>query len=665
MVQRIGPETAVVRFRGKTLTEDPAQLRKQLQDMIAADGQNKTETFAYAFVGMDWSEELKFQLAGVTPAALKKVQQALKGVLTALQSEQRVFVDSFGPKVLDDTKKVLAKCKEALRQEEAKYADDVGGPPDMGALRQAAKALAAKRQAADAAAKQAQAANRAMVDQQLPKAEFGSPFPGPQMPYFPDPKLREQAGIANNAWWRLEQEYGALRTDREKAFPVLSIYAQNEDGAAAVRLDDLPTWGPLADYRMKNKLAEECLRRIGNVQEADSQLDLGKAWQLPRMVDATLRNMAAAAHQQRWAHDHAASLAAATAEREELIAAVTLAIMVVTAALTAGAALAVEGSIAAAALSSAAAVGSGLSAGMSIATAYTDLRDYQFRAAAKESALKNAEAISADEPSFFWVAVEIAAALADVGAARAAFHTTTKAIKAVRAGDQVLQSLKAIESSAGGAGEKIIGKVLDEAEASGALQKAIAAEGKQFSEATLAQMKDLISQGLGRTWEEEFEILKSQKRILPFTKEGLEGALGPKTAAKFMAEKGYEQTIGMYHLDTGKVFVRPAAEGDLAHSIVHEMTHRIQGPQSTKYASFIREFEAYAAQREMMRKLCQAYGWKPKSSSWLLEATDWDVAKHIRLEYGYPVPPWVLENPLSPTELDKAFQELTKRLARG
>ncbi len=638
-----------------------------LEELIATRGHAEMQTFAYGFLRMSAEEKLPFQLAGVTPEALTRVQQAMEPVLDKLGSEHKEFLDTFGPKVLADTKIVLSTSKEALHQEEVKYTNTFPAQsvkPDLAGLRKASKALAAKRRAADSAAKAAQEARRAMVDQNLPKAEFGSPFPAPQMPYFPNPELRAKAGTANVAWWRLEQEYGALRTEQEKVFPVLSMYAENEDGGAAERLEDLPTWGPLADWRMTDKLVSECRRRIMNVEEAQSQLNVSKAWQLPRMVDATLKTMTAPPHQQRWAHDQAATLSAEAADREKLIAAVTLAIIVVTAALSGGAALAVEGSVAAATLSAATAVGSGLSAGMSIATAYHELRDYQFKEAARETALKNAESISAESPEFFWVAVAIVGAIADLGAAKIAFQTATRAIRSVRSGEAVLRNLKAIESASGGAGEKIIGKVLEEADASGALQKAIVAEGKQFSEATLTQMKDLIGQSLGRVWDEEFELLKARKRVLPFTKEGLEGVLGPRTAAKVMGEKGYEQTIGMYHLDSGKAFVRPMAEGDLAHSMVHEMTHAIQGPQAAKYANFTREFEAYAAQREMMRQLSTRYGWQPKSSAWLLNANDWDVAKHIRLEYGHPVPPWVLEDPLAPAQLDKAFRELTKRLAR-
>jgi hypothetical protein len=96
--------------------------------------------------------------------------------------------------------------------------------------------------------------------------------------------------------------------------------------------------------------------------------------------------------------------------------------------------------------------------------------------------------------------------------------------------------------------------------------------------------------------------------------------------------------------------------------LVHEMSHAIHGWADSKYAPFIREFEAYAAQRQVMRHLNGTYGWQPKDSAWLLNASDWDVAKHIRLGYGHAVPHWVLEGPTEAKQLEKAFSMLTKRL---
>lgn len=669
MVQRVPPAggSTSISWRGQTLTRDPAQLETVLTNLIGTRGQAEAETFAYSFLRMVDQEKLKLQFAGVDPSELAAVQAAFEPVLKKFQDEQLTYLASFGSAVVEDTTQVLSKSKELLKAEEVKYTDTFPAQqakPDLEGLRTAAKALAAKRRQADAAATAAQTANRAMVDQQAVPAGPTSPFPQPNVPYFPDPRLKDAAGQANGAWWKLEQEYGELRKTSEQTFPVLAMSSANEDGGAAERLEDLPTWGPFADWRMKGKIVDECRRRIMNVEEAQSQLNQSKAWQLPKMVDATLKQRGATPYQQRWAHDNAHKLAAEAADAQALIAGVGIAVIVVTAAATGGAALAVEGSLAAGVFSALGAVGTGVSAGMSIATAYNDIRDYQFDKAATSTDLDKAKSISAGEPSLLWVALDLVAAIADVAAAAAAFQVASKAIKSVQAGTEVVGALRAIEGSSGGASGKIIGRVLEEAEASGALQRAIVAEGKSFAEAELSRMGELIEQGMGRTWGEEFAFLKSQNKVLPFTPEGLEGALGKRTAARFMAGKEFEKTIGMYHLDTGKAFVRPSAEGDLTASIVHEMTHAIQGGQSTTYASFTREFEAYAAQRRMMQQLHGSYGWQPKSSAWLLTASDWDVAKHIRLQYGYAVPPWVLEEPLAAKELDKAFSMLTKRLER-
>ena len=668
VVQRDGPGGATsVPFRGQILTKDTNQLKTMLGNLISTRGQDEATTFAYGFLRMDAPEKFRLQAAGIDPQLLADVQAAFEPVLDAYKKEHEKYLEDFGPSVVADTTTVLNKSKELLQAEEKKYEGDVpeSEKPDLDAIRTAAKALAAKRRLADAAGAKAHAAHRAVIDQNVVPAGPTSPFPQPIVPYFPNPELRDKAYQANDAWWKLEKEYGELRVTHEKKFPVLAMYSSNEDGEAAGRLEDLPTWGPLADYRMKNKILAECQRRIGNVVEAQNQLDVKKAWQLRKMVDASLKAKAATPYQQRWVHDHAAKLAKVEAEEKAFIAGVAIAVVVVTAVATGGAALAVEGTLAAGLFSSLAAVGGAVGAGVSIATAYEDLREYQFQKASRKSALDQAESIASDagEPSLVWVAVELLAAGFEVGAAATAFKTAAKAVKSVHAGQEVVTSLRAIEGAAGGGATKIITRTLEEAEASGVLQKAIVAEGKKFSEAGLSQMGDLISQGLGRTWAEEFALLKQRGKVLPFTQEGLEGALGKKTAQKLMGETGYEKTIGMYHLDTGKAFVRPAAEGDLAASIVHEMTHAIQGPQRGKYANFIREFEAYAAQREMMRHLNRTYGWQPKSSAWLMEATDWQVAKHIRLEYGYTVPHWVLEEPLAAKQLDKAFAQLTKRLA--
>src|SRR5262249_27382772 len=154
--------------------------------------------------------------------------------------------------------------------------------------------------------------------------------------------------------------------------------------------------------------------------------------------------------------------------------------------------------------------------------------------------LDAAHSISRDDPSFFWVALDLVQAGLSVVAAGAAFATATKAIKSVRSGEAVLENLRAIEGASGSAGRKIIGKTVDDAQGSGALQRAIEAEGGQFREAELGRIKDLIAQGLGRQWETEFAALQAEGRVKPLTPEALEGTLGKVKAAEAMKGPGFE-----------------------------------------------------------------------------------------------------------------------------
>jgi hypothetical protein len=660
-----GTATGPIEFRGQSLSDDPGQLRTMLLKLIETSGQGEAETFAYAFLRMDWTEKARLQLAGVEPQHLTAVQNAFEAVLKVVQDEQKHYLESFGPLIVEDTKTVLNKSKELLQQEQLKYTDTPPVQPDLDGLRAAAHELAAKRKAADAAAKAAQAAHRAMIDQNQPKADQGSPFPQPIVPFFPDPKLRDAAHEANDAWWNLEHEYGDLRAKHEAKFPALAMYSANEDGGAAERLDDLPTWGLWADSRMKSKIVMECDERINNVDTALKGLNEDKAWQLPKMIDASLKGRGAAPHEARWVHDEAIKRAVKAAEAQQLIMAVGIAVMVVTAVATGGAALAAEGTVAAAVLGSVAAVGEGLSAGMSIATAYSDLRDFQFDKAASKSDLDAAHSISQDDPSFFWVALDLVQAGLSVVAAGAAFATATKAIKSIRSGEAVLENLMMIEGSGGGAGPKIIAKTVDEAQASGALQRAIVGEGKQFREAELSRIKDLVEQGLGRQWETEFAELQSRGRVLPLTKEAFERAGVVKSEIEELVKKRAFEPDGpmggYYHWDTRTCFIKPGAEGDVSYRVVHEMSHAIQINRN-EYAGFYREFEAFAAQRKMMLRIQELYpAWQPaENDAWLLTANDQKVAEFIRDNYHHDIPPSVLADPLSPKALDNAFGVLAK-----
>ena len=425
-----------VPFRGRMFTIDPDQLRRLLEGLIGELGQSSAETVAYEFLRMGREDRLGLQLRGIDTELIDRVQAAFEPVLKQLQEEQKTFISQFENDAAEATRVVLTRSHEELKKEEEKYTHTLPGHPmpDADSVRAAAKALLDKRKEADVAAEAAMKANREMIDQNKHKAPF--PFlagTAPQMPYFPNPELREKAGKASDAWWKLEEEYGAMRADKEKAFPALAMYAYNEDGMAAARLEDLPTWGLLADWRLMDKISDEAHRRVKANEEAQKDMqDSARVWSLPRMLDLTLKQRKAKAFQERWVKDQAAKVRKAEKEQEEFIAAVAIGVSIVTTALTLGAALPAAGTAGAAVLATMAAGAQAVSTTITIAQAYKHLEQYRREAAASDSALDKANAISGGDPNFLWLALDLVAVVADVAAAKSAFGAMRKTIETAR-----------------------------------------------------------------------------------------------------------------------------------------------------------------------------------------------------------------------------------------
>jgi len=81
-------------------------------------------------------------------------------------------------------------------------------------------------------------------------------------------------------------------------------------------------------------------------------------------------------------------------------------------------------------------------AALSSGTAYAHVQKYVRESAAAGSALDRAKALSSQEPSLFWLAVDIAAAIFDLGMAAKAFTALKSSAKAVQAGRKSVEALK-------------------------------------------------------------------------------------------------------------------------------------------------------------------------------------------------------------------------------
>ncbi|MFD0734663.1 HNH endonuclease [Planotetraspora mira] len=472
-VQRAPPAAAQagVSFQGRFFAGDPAQLRTTLEILVVEKGAEGAESFAYAFLRMGMEDRLRLQLKGTDPALIDQVQAAFEPVLQTFQKERNKYVESFRDEAAAGAQIVLTKSRDALNKERDKYTGE-GWPveePDLDGLRAAAKALAARRHSADAAAAKAKDAFGVMRRQLQTPAHPGSFAPAPIVPYFPDPALREAAGTTNEAWYQEEQSYAKLRTTHEATFPALAMYTDNEDGKAASRLEDLPTWGILADRRLKKNVVTEIDSRIGdNLTASRSLNDKEKAWELPKIIDLTLKGKQAKPFEEKWVRHRVGQVHEEAAERQRLLAAITVGFAVAAGILTAGAAAAPAGLAGTAVLAGLATAAQAGTTALTIATAYQELMDYRFKKATQETSLDRADSIAGDDPSFLWLAVTLVGAIAEVSALKAAFVTLKGSVQAARAARNTVglaEEVVKIRELTPAAGESITNRVKAEIDA--------------------------------------------------------------------------------------------------------------------------------------------------------------------------------------------------------
>lgn len=428
-----------VSFRGVYFSTDAAQLRLTLETLVVERGAEDAESLVYAFIRLDPEERIRLQLRGVDTAVIDQVQRVLEPVLKQLQADRSDYVVQFRENAAAGALAILLKSKEAMMQEQTLYAGEElsGKAPDLDGLRNASKVLAARRRSADAAGALAKATFTKMRLQLQMPAHPGAFVPGPIVPYFPDPVLREDAGRTNAAWFAEEQEYAKLRAQEQKTFPSLAIYADNSDGYAADRLEELPTWGLLADRRMTAKILREIEVRLSNNDIAMRDLeDHDHIWGLNTIIDLTLKATNAKPHQSVWVKHKAAQIAEEKAERKRILMAITIGLGIAAGVLTlgAGAAVGTAGAAVLGAASAAAQVGSTV---LTIAAAYEELMEYRSKKAAIDTSLDRANAIANDDPSFIWLAVTLVGAITEVSSLKAAFTSLRETIMAAKAARSV------------------------------------------------------------------------------------------------------------------------------------------------------------------------------------------------------------------------------------
>jgi len=218
-----------------------------------------------------------------------------------------------------------------------------------------------------------------------------------------------------------EEQYETLRVVHEDSFPVLGAFADRSWSAnqSLRAIAEGESWG----FEAAKEIGSELQRRLDNIAEIRRRLDRENdvLYLLPRVVQIMESQM------QPPLGELGKSLIRARANEAEseqafidmVLAALAIGFGLLAAIPTGG------GSLAA----GAATVGAIGSVGTSVVTAARSLDRYVFETAASGTDLQKAQALSAADPSFLWVAIDIVSIGLEIGAARAVFNEAVPVIR--------------------------------------------------------------------------------------------------------------------------------------------------------------------------------------------------------------------------------------------
>jgi hypothetical protein len=308
---------------------------------------------------------------------------------------------------------------EKIVEHETKYDMDKESPAGAG-LKDAAKVLLERRR-----------------DIEKDRAEQSKHLKPERDPY--DPKGRilvpdAQYGVIGIEIEKKKTAYLNLRSFLSSQHPILAAFSELDKGTSG--LETLAEKGSGPD--MAAVIGQEIARKFANINKVREGLKDGgiNVWRQPKMVDLTRVQLGTKDDpmKRRLVDDKVES--AQPGVLFDLALGVLNVLALLLAAPTGGASLVVA-------------------AGVNIAVTAVHVQEYLMQSALSGTAFDKAQAISAEDPSLFWLAVEIVGTGLDVGPAAAAlfkgFKTLAPLVRAAQAaakGEEAVKSLQAVRTAA-------------------------------------------------------------------------------------------------------------------------------------------------------------------------------------------------------------------------
>lgn len=432
-------------FRGVVLADDREFMRGELRRLVAARGLGGADEWHRmlhgwrpATIGVPFSAHTRHLGPGMRPRSPIDVQREMQReqylqplvtltdeVYAEVRADALAFLASFEQRAKEVTLNVLADSEARTEAERLRYGltrdvtvtmrrqkESDGGyvtvpqinvRHGMDTTTVSARGLAGAAQ--DLQAKRAEITRVAMQrDALLERRHYGQGGLVTTLPERNRPQYERLGRVVEEK----RSEYDVLRNAYETRYPILAAYADNLRALARLAR------GPSADAAAV--LNEEIVDTLDNIRKVREELQPGgrvKVWKLPDIVALTKSSSGAVpgttlgAMRSRVVDDKVRQVESEDFWTNIALAALAIGLALVAAIPSGGSSL----------VAGAAAVAGIASVGLSIHTAAQHVQQYQLERAMAGSDFDRARAVSAEDPSLFWLAVDILGAALDVGPA--------------------------------------------------------------------------------------------------------------------------------------------------------------------------------------------------------------------------------------------------------
>jgi len=443
------PEIARTQFRNVAVNAGIDAARRLLDDAVSSRSRYNAD---------------RSSMAGVTPEleAITTAVHSYDAVIAVMEAELASwhdFVSLFETRARLVTTQLLATSEERVRAERDRYGLTATetttsvmtefGPADSS---QVTYGMADNPQtAAMADAARQLAGSLVPLETAVEKLTVVTPYEGPVGEFYiggpepPDPAVLQ---AAQDEVRRAAEQYALLRNEKEAAFPVLASFAgyENLDGYALKntrqRLEQV-SHGAAGGEATAAIVAGDVTQKLANIAKVREALASGElnVWGADNLVGLTKIDLAVTpgSLQERIVDQQVADDRSSRSLRDLLIGAFAFALGLVAAPLTGGGSLAVAAGV------TAAAGGAALSSYLAV----EHLQEYQLQTAANATDFDKARVISSQDPSLFWLAIDIIGVVGDVAVAMRAFGRLAPLARAVfSAGGDAAPALDALQAAA-------------------------------------------------------------------------------------------------------------------------------------------------------------------------------------------------------------------------